>query len=165
MSFVNKTMTRPFTIFSRLCIIIPLATSRQVSDRNFCREKAGTSAGFWLARSMPPCRLRRNFFLKIYYEMVHSDVYLNKYSAVLYTCLSWLISKYNINIENCSFCMFSLFNSSIHILGGSADPICFYVRTPMWESVCYVNFRSIKWGKPQSLPKFPPSYSTICTAI
>ena len=40
--------------------------------------------------------------------MVHSEVYLNKYvvslySAVLYTCLHWLHSKYNINVENCSF--------------------------------------------------------------
>jgi len=28
---------------------------------------------------MPPCRLRRRNFRKIDYEMVHSEVYLNKY--------------------------------------------------------------------------------------
>ena len=37
---------------------------------------AGTSTGFWLAGSMPLCRLRRR---KFEYEMVHSEVYLNKY--------------------------------------------------------------------------------------
>ena len=93
----------------------------------------GTSAGFWLGGSMPPCRLRQNFFRK-FDEMVHSEVYLNKcgqHSAVLYTCLPWLLSKYNINIENCSFCMFSLYNFSSIFPWGSADPICPYVRTPM----------------------------------
>jgi len=39
--------------------------------------------------------------------MVHSEVYVNIYvvsiGAVLYTCLPGLLSKYNINIENCSF--------------------------------------------------------------
>ena len=67
----------------------------------------GTSAGFWLGGSMPPCRLRQRKFWKFDYEMVHSEVYLNKicgqHSAVLYTCLPWFLSKYNINIENCSF--------------------------------------------------------------
>ena len=41
-----------------------------------------------------------------------------QHSAVLYTCLPWLLSKYNINIENCSFCMFSLFNFSSIFPGG-----------------------------------------------
>jgi len=40
---------------------------------------AGTSAGFWLRGSMPPCRLRWITFWKFDYEMVHSEVYLNKY--------------------------------------------------------------------------------------
>jgi len=34
------------------------------------------SAGLWLGESMPPCRLRRR---KFDYEMVHSEVYLDKY--------------------------------------------------------------------------------------
>ena len=33
--------------------------------------------------------------------------------------------------ENCSFCMFSLFHFSSIFQGGSVDPICPYVRTPM----------------------------------
>ena len=41
--------------------------------------------------SMPPCRPRRRKFRKFDYEMVHSEVYLNKkrgqHSAVFYTCL------------------------------------------------------------------------------
>ena len=41
-----------------------------------CQADTGTSAGFWLGGSMPPCRLRRR---KFDYEMVHSEVYLNKY--------------------------------------------------------------------------------------
>ena len=40
---------------------------------------AGGSAGFWLGGSMPLCRLRRRKFRKFDYEMVHSEVYLNKY--------------------------------------------------------------------------------------
>ena len=49
----------------------------------------------------------------------------------------------NINIENCYFCMFSLFNfSSIFPGGGSADPICPYVRTPMGPT-CFRSSASI----------------------
>ena len=43
------------------------------------RGGAGTSAGLWLGGSMPPCRLRRRKFRKFDYEMVHSEVYLNKH--------------------------------------------------------------------------------------
>jgi len=51
-------------------------------------------------------------------------------SAVLYTCLPWLLSKCNINIENCSFCMFytALFHHKvvakffIHFPGGQLTP-------------------------------------------
>ena len=39
---------------------------------------SGTSAGFWLGGTMPPCCLRRRKFWKFDYEMVHSEVYLNK---------------------------------------------------------------------------------------
>ena len=34
--------------------------------------------------------------------------------AVLYTCLPWLLSKYNINIENCSFLHVFAFKFFIH---------------------------------------------------
>ena len=52
-----------------------------------------------------------------------SEWICGQHSAVLYTCLPWLLSKYNINIENCSFCMFSLFNfSSIFAREGQLTP-------------------------------------------
>ena len=67
--------------------------------------------------------------------MVHSEVYVNKcgqHSAVLYTCLPRLLSKFNINIEKCYFWLFNF--SSIFPEGRSADPICPYVKTPMFET-------------------------------
>ena len=85
---------------------------------------------------MPPCRLRWRKFWKFDYEMVHSEVYLNKnmWSAQRrslgpYICLPCWLSKYNINIENCSFCMFSLFNFSSIFPGTGKN--CPHVRTRM----------------------------------
>jgi len=46
------------------------------ADIEYWSKQPGTSAGFWLGGSMPPCRLRQR---KYDYEMVHSEVYLNKY--------------------------------------------------------------------------------------
>ena len=43
------------------------------------RTWTGTSAGFWLGGQCPPCHLRRRKFWKFDYELVHSEVYLNKY--------------------------------------------------------------------------------------
>ena len=43
------------------------------------RWHTGTSAGFWLGGSMPPCRLKRKKFRTFDYEMAHSEIYLNKY--------------------------------------------------------------------------------------
>ena len=43
------------------------------------RTWTGTSAGFWLGGECPPCHLRRRKFWKFDYELVHSEVYLNKY--------------------------------------------------------------------------------------
>ena len=39
----------------------------------------------------------------------------------------------HLHSEKCSFCMFSLFNFSSIFPGGSAGPICPYVRTPMTD--------------------------------
>ena len=47
------------------------------------RRQLGTSAGFWLGGSMPPYRPRRRKFRKFNYEMVHSEVYLNKYVVII----------------------------------------------------------------------------------
>ena len=56
--------------------------------------------------------------------MVRSEVYLNKYvvSIAPFT---------HPNSENFPFCMFSRFSFSSIYPGGSADPICPYVQTPM----------------------------------
>jgi len=66
--------------------------------------------------------------------MVHSEVQLNKYvvSMAPFSTPACPDCSQNINVENCSFYMFSLFNFFIQI---SADPICLYVRTPMSISV------------------------------
>ena len=94
---------------------------------------AGPSARFWLGGSMPYCRLRRrNFFSsKFDYEMVHSEVYLNKYVVSIAPFSTSACPDYNINIENCFFpCFrFSIFHPFFQ--EGSANPICPYVRTPM----------------------------------
>ena len=65
-----------------------------------------------------------------------------QHSAVLYTCLPRLLSKYNINIANCSF--FACFRFLIFhpFSRGSADPICPYVRTPMRVRNLPKDFRS-----------------------
>jgi len=71
-----------------------------------------------------------------------------QHSAVLYACLHWLLSKYNINIENCSvFCMFSLFNFSSIFLGGQLIqfvPMCGrpWHRAVVRFSRAYVKSRS-----------------------
>jgi len=53
-----------------------LCSSRVHRGSWFHSSTAGTSAWFWLQGLMPPCHLRRRNFD---YEMVHSEVYLNKY--------------------------------------------------------------------------------------
>ena len=55
--------------------------------------------------SMPPCRLRRRKFWKFDYEMVHSEVYLNKYvvSTAPFSTPARPDCSQNINIENCFF--------------------------------------------------------------
>ena len=80
---------------------------------------------------MPPCRLRRRKFRKIDYEMVRSEVYLNN-CMVSIAPFSTPASTPP-HPENCSFCMFSLFNFCSIFPEGSADLICPYVRTPMEE--------------------------------
>ena len=50
-----------------------------LGNRRWSGALSGTSAGFWLGGSIPPCRLRQRNLGKFDYEMVHSEVYLNKY--------------------------------------------------------------------------------------
>ena len=117
-----------------------------INARTFCLHH--TDNNFVLHRnvrwilvrgSMPPCRLRRRKFRKFDYEMVHFELYLNQYVVSIApfstpACPDCSQNNYNIglNIENCSFCLFSLFNfSSIFQQGdGLAGTICPYVRTP-----------------------------------
>ena len=80
--------------------------------------------------SMPLCRQRQRKFRKFDYEIVHSEVYLNKYVVCIapfstpacHDCSQ----KYNINIENCPVCMFPLFNFSYIFQGVSWPhlPLC-----------------------------------------
>jgi len=70
---------------------------------------------------MPPCRLRRR---KFDYEMVHSEVYLNKY----------VVSIAPFSTPACRDCpFFACFCFLIYypFSGGSADLICSHVRTPV----------------------------------
>jgi len=62
--------------------------------------------------SMPPCRLRRRKFRKFDYEMVHSEVYLNKYVVSIEpistpACPDCFQNITYINIENCFFAYFA----------------------------------------------------------
>ena len=76
----------------------------------------------------PPCRLRRRNSWQFDYEMVHSEVYLNKYLVSIAPFSTPACpdcsQKYNIslNIENCSFCMFSIFNFSFIFRGDQLTP-------------------------------------------
>ena len=90
---------------------------------------AGGSAGFCLGGSVPPCRLRRRKFWKFDYEMVHSEVYLNKYVVSIAPFSTPACPDCSQNIQKTAlFCMFSLSNF-LSIF--PVDPICPYVRTPM----------------------------------
>ena len=90
-----------------------------------------TSAGFWLGGQCPLAAWGEENLTTKWCILKYIWINNGLHSAVLYTCLPWLLSKYNINIENCFFCMFSLFNFSSIFPERSADPICPYVRTPM----------------------------------
>ena len=98
------------------------------SDVSYC-ICTGTSAGFWLGGSVPPFCLRRRKLWKIDYTkwcILKYNVYgiwinmCGQHIAVLYTCLPRLLSKYN--VENRSFCVFSLFNFSSIFPGGQLTP-------------------------------------------
>ena len=64
--------------------------------------------------------------------MVHSEVYLHKYVVSIAPFSTPACPDCSQNIPKTAvFCVFSLFNISSIFQGGSADPICRYVRTPM----------------------------------
>ena len=83
-----------------------------------------TSAGFSLEGQCPLAAWSEENFENLTMKWcILKYIWINMWSAfvVLYICLPWLLSKYNINTENYSFCMFSLFNFS-SILGGQLTP-------------------------------------------
>ena len=92
------------------------------------------STGFWLGGSMPPCRLRRRQFWKFYYEMVHSEVYMNKHVVS--------IAPFSTTAcPDCSLCcMFLLFNISSIFPGGQLTPFA-----PMCGRPCLWHFPDISW--------------------
>jgi len=82
---------------------------------------------------MPPCRLRQRIFRKFDYEMVHSEVYLNKYVVSLAPFSTPAYPPF----RKLLFCMFLLFNFFHPFFRGSADSVCPYVQTPMSLTVHY----------------------------
>jgi len=66
---------------------------------------AGTCGEFWLGGSVSPCCPRRRKLWKFDYEIVHSEVYLNKYviSIAPFSTPACPDCSRNINLENCSF--------------------------------------------------------------
>jgi len=103
------------------------ATSRH------CTE---TSAGFWLRGSMTPCRLRLR---KFDYEMVRSEIYLNKYvvSIAPFSTPACPDCSQNITLtlKNCSFLHVFVFLIFHPFFQGAADPICPYVRAPVYTAL------------------------------
>jgi len=66
-----------------------------------------------------------------------------QHSAVLYNRLSWLLSKYDINIENCSFLHVFAFHFSSIFSGGQLTPFVPMYGRP-WFSVFLWIFRRVR---------------------
>ena len=66
--------------------------------------------------------------------MVHSEAYLNEYVVSIAPFSTSAFTPPLTLIQKTVFCMFTLCNFSCIFPGGSADPICPYVRTPVETS-------------------------------
>jgi len=104
--------------------------------------RSRTSAGFWLGKSVPLCHLRRRKFWKFDYEMVHFEVYLNKYVVSIAPFSTPACPDCSQNItytHKLLFCIFSLFNFSSIFSGGQLTPFapmcarpCMRYNTCLW---------------------------------
>ena len=92
---------------------------------------------------MTPCRLRRRKFRKFDYEMVHSEVYLNKYvvSIAPFSKHSFTPPLFRklLFFACFRFLTFHLFSR------GSADPIHPHVRTPTRTRPIFTNIIMCTW--------------------
>ena len=117
---------------SALC---PVHTARPVAARRTVRAvyhllntslESGSARGvrrILVRGSMPPCRLRRRKFRKFDYEMVHSEVYLNKCVVSIAPFSTPACPDCAQNIQKTAlFCMFSLFHFSSIFPGGQLTP-------------------------------------------
>ena len=87
----------------------------------------------------------KKIFLKFDYDMVHSEVYLNKYVVSIAPFSTPLFRK----LLFFARFRFLIFNSLFHSLFSftfSADPICPYVRTPMraGSERLHIRLRSVR---------------------
>ena len=92
------------------------------------QKPPGTSAGFWLGGQCPLAawddKNLENFTMKrciLEYICINTHV-CSQQSAVLYTCLPWLLSKYNINREKCSVLHVVAFKFFLHFSRGVSWP-------------------------------------------
>jgi len=86
---------------------------------------------------MPPCRLWRRKFRKSDYEMVHSEVYLNKYVVSIAPFSTPACPDCSQDIQKTAlFCMFSLFNFSSIFPGGQLTPFASMCGRPCDHLLC-----------------------------
>ena len=84
------------------------APERYFSPRGTAYGSSGTSAGFWLGGQCPLAAWDEEHFENLTirngaFWSIGLKKICGPHSAVLYTCLPWLLSKYNINLKKLLF--------------------------------------------------------------
>jgi len=121
-----------------------IPTQWQNADRLTDSLRSSKGARRILVRgSMPPCRLRRRTFWKFEEGYSRRMVMINNnnnnnHHQLDQPVITRITSPPPL-FRKLLFCMFSLFNFSSLFPGGTADPICPYVRTP-----CVLGLRSTR---------------------
>jgi len=88
---------------------------------------------------MPPCRLRQRIFRKFDYEMVHSEVYLNKYVVSLAPFSTPAYPPFR-KLLFCTFLLFNFFHPFFS--GGQLTPSAPMCRRPwVWLYTTIVHIR------------------------